>query len=78
MVEAEQLESRKGFGFTAQLDGGAVTSGHQAPGAEEGQHIHGGDVGKGEEDCAAVGMQRIAGLKATTAWWMAAKEEGKR
>jgi hypothetical protein len=63
LVEAEQLQGRKRFGITAQLDRGAFASGHQAPGSEIGQHVHRWDVGEGEEDRVAIGMQRIAGPK---------------
>lgn len=63
MVEAEKLQSRKDFGFTPEFDRGAFAPAHQAPGAEIGQHIHGGDVHKGEEDRVAIGMQGASGVK---------------
>ena len=62
-MEAKLLKNHQGFGLTTQLDGGANTPSHQAPGAEIGQHIHGGDVHKGEEHCVAIGMQGASGVK---------------
>ena len=63
-MESMELQGRECFGLAAQLDGGAMASGHQPPSAEKRQYIHGRDVGEGEEYRVAVWMQGSIGMEA--------------